>query len=75
MLSFHLYYHAQYSDTRAQNNRTMLVNHKNRAVIRQGEQQQSKHEQDKDEEEVIMLPVEDVINVSFKADFTKKHRC
>ncbi|CAF1021376.1 unnamed protein product [Adineta ricciae] len=71
ILSFHLYRHAQHRARRAQDNRTMFLDNNNRVSIRQDEQQASQSEQNQGEEDVMMVPLEDIINVSFKAEFTK----
>ncbi|UJR11465.1 hypothetical protein I4U23_015644 [Adineta vaga] len=71
MLSIHLYRHQEYRADTAQDNRTAFFDGRNRQHIHQDEQQANKSEEGKGEEEVIMVPSEDILKINYKTEFRK----
>jgi hypothetical protein len=68
MLAVHLYDRSQYKAKIDQNNRTITVDTNNQQQTYQGPQQSKKEEKATGEEDLIMLPVEDITLISAKSE-------
>jgi hypothetical protein len=68
MLSVHLYRQSQHTAAIAQDKRTVTVNNKNQQQTQQGPQEIKKEGKSTGEEEVTMIPLEDVTLISSKSE-------
>ncbi|CAF0965716.1 unnamed protein product [Adineta steineri] len=71
MLAVHLYRHREFNADMAQDNRTITFDGRNRQQTHQGEQNFKREQHASAEEEVIMVPLEDVIRIRYKAEVKK----
>jgi hypothetical protein len=71
MLSVHLYRYSQLKLDRAQDRQIIRADKRNQLHVKQGPQLSRNEEKITGEEEVIMIPVEDVIRISYKSEIKK----
>ncbi|CAF0845460.1 unnamed protein product [Adineta steineri] len=71
MLAVHLYRHRKYNANKSQDSRTVAYAGRNHQQTHQGEKQFISTQNASAEEEVIMVPLEDVIQISYRADVKK----
>jgi len=71
MLCVHLYRHSQFKAKIVQDKRTIIVDKKNEQQTHQGPQHFKQEEKSTAEEEIIMVPVEDVTRITSKSEIKK----
>ena len=71
MLSVHRYRYSQFSANVAQDRQTINVDRRNRLRIQQGPQKSKEKEMISAEEEVMMIPVEDVTRITYRSEIKK----
>ena len=71
MLSIHLYHHSQQKANVSKKTSTLFVQGTNSRHIDEDQQNHKSHNQTTAEEETLMIPVEDIINISSQLDVKK----
>ena len=71
MLSIHLNRHSQRKADKLEGERTIILDHRNQQQTQQGQQQFKREEKANYEEELIMLPLEDITLISSKSEIKR----
>ena len=71
MLSVHLYRYSQFKRDLAQDRQLISVDKRNKFQVQQGPQTAREEENITGEEEVMMIPVEDVIRITYRSEMKK----
>ncbi|UJR19697.1 hypothetical protein I4U23_022831 [Adineta vaga] len=71
VLSVHIYRYSQAAADTAQDQRTVLFDYSSKQQTQQGPQKMKTEEQASAEEEVIIIPIEDVTRITFKTEIKK----